>query len=57
MRHIFKCISCNKYTMKEICGCGNKGLIARPLKYTPDDRFVRYRREAKLTEYAARGLL
>ena len=43
--------------MKEICGCGNKGLIARPLKYTPDDRFVRYRREAKLTEYAARGLL
>ena len=57
MRHILKCANCNKYTMKETCDCGNKTLIAKPLKYSPNDRFSAYRRKAKINEYAERGLL
>ena len=57
MKHIFKCVKCNKYTMKEVCKCGNKTLLAKPLKYSPDDRFIAYRRKAKTDEYARRGLL
>lgn len=43
--------------MKEICNCGDKAVIARPLKYSADDRLAPYRRKAKIQEYAARGLL
>ncbi len=57
MKRIFKCTKCNKYTMKETCDCGNKTLLSRPLKYTPNDKFAVYRRKAKLGEYARRGLL
>lgn len=57
MRHIFKCTNCNKYTMKEICDCGNKTITPRPLKYAPNDKLGQYRRKAKLDEYAKRGLL
>lgn len=57
MRQIFKCNGCNKYTMKEVCGCGNKTMAPRPLKYSPDNRLSSYRRKAKLNEYAQRGLI
>ncbi|MBI2652190.1 ribosome biogenesis protein [Candidatus Woesearchaeota archaeon] len=57
MRHIFKCVNCNNYTMKEICECGNKSLLSRHMKYSPDDKFGSYRRKAKLNEYLKRGLL
>jgi H/ACA ribonucleoprotein complex subunit 3 len=57
MKHILKCAKCNKYTMKEICGCGSKTLVAKPLKYSPEDKFSSYRRKAKLNEYAGKGLI
>ena len=57
MKHIFKCSNCSRYTMKETCGCGEKTLAPKPLKYTPDDRMGSYRRKAKINDYAARGLL
>lgn len=57
MKHVLKCIKCNKYTMKEVCDCGSKTLLSRPLKYSPDDKFVSYRRKAKLKEYSERGLI
>jgi len=57
MRQIFKCNKCNKYTMKDTCDCGNNATVPRPLKYSPNDRFISYRRKAKLHEYAERGLL
>lgn len=57
MRQIFKCNKCSKYTMKDTCDCGNKAAVPRPLKYSPNDRFISYRRKAKLHEYAERGLL
>lgn len=43
--------------MKEICDCGSKTFIPKPLKFTPDDKLAKYRRKAKLEEYAARGLV
>ena len=57
MKHIFKCTICSKYTMKEVCGCGNKTLSAKPLKYVPNDKYNSYRRKIKVEEYKKRGLL
>jgi len=57
MRHIFKCDNCKKYTMKEICSCGNKTSSPRPMKFSPIDKFTSYRRMAKTKEYEGRGLL
>ncbi|MBI3026480.1 ribosome biogenesis protein [Candidatus Woesearchaeota archaeon] len=57
MKHILKCISCNKYTMQEVCGCGAKTAIAKPMRYTHDDKFSSYRRRAKIEDYIKRGLL
>ncbi|MBI2653778.1 ribosome biogenesis protein [Candidatus Woesearchaeota archaeon] len=57
MKHIFKCSNCNKYTMKEVCSCGSNTLSAKPLKYTPDDKFSSYRRRAKLEDYGKRDLI
>jgi len=56
-KHIFKCANCSKYTMKEVCACGSRTLVSRPLKYTPDDRFAPYKRKAKLEDYMKRGLI
>lgn len=50
-------MKCKKYTMKEICDCGNSALIAKPLKYSVDDKLASYRRMAKHEEYLKRGLL
>jgi H/ACA ribonucleoprotein complex subunit 3 len=47
MRHIFKCIKCGAYTMKEKCSCGENAVTTKPAKYSPDDRFSSYRRTAK----------
>lgn len=57
MKHILKCISCNKYTIQEVCGCGAKTAIAKPMRYTHDDKFSSYRRRAKIEDYIKRGLL
>ncbi len=43
--------------MKEVCACGTKALIPRPMKYSPDDKFVSYRRKAKIDDYRKMGLL
>ena len=57
MKHIFKCSSCGRYTMKETCDCGSNTIAPKPLKFTPDDKLSKYRRKAKLDEYANRGLI
>ena len=57
MRHILKCAECGKYSMKDLCACGNRTLAAKPLKFSLDDRFSSYRRKAKLGEYSNRGLI
>jgi len=47
MKHILKCEKCGKYTMKELCSCGGKAITTKPAKFSVDDRYAKYRREAK----------
>ena len=39
-----KCNFCNKFTLKEKCiQCHNETTSAHPAKYSPDDKYLRYR--------------
>ncbi len=41
---IRKCQQCGTYTMKEICpSCSGKTVMAIPMKYSPADKFQKYR--------------
>ncbi len=44
MVHIRKCL-CGSYTLKEKCPqCGKDTFIPRPARFSPEDRYGRYRR-------------
>ncbi len=45
MRYILRrCLNCNIYTLKEICNiCNNKTSVAHPPRFSPDDKYIRYR--------------
>lgn len=47
MKHILKCTKCGVYTMKEKCECGERAVSPKPVKYSADDKFGKYRRIAK----------
>jgi H/ACA ribonucleoprotein complex subunit 3 len=55
MKHIMKCPVCGKYTMKENC-CEITN-PAKPLKYSPEDKYGEYRRKLKEEEIKKKGLL
>ncbi|MBD3163571.1 RNA-protein complex protein Nop10 [Candidatus Woesearchaeota archaeon] len=58
MRHILKCKACNAYTMKEACPkCAEKTSTAAPPKYSPDDKYAKYRRIAKEGERKKESIL
>ncbi len=57
MKHILKCTNCNKYTMKLICTCGNKTIDVKPPKYSPEDKYAKYRREVKHPELIEKNKL
>ena len=58
MKHIHFCNICSKYTMKEVCpSCGGKANLAKPPKYSPEDKYADYRRESKEKELQEKGLL
>ncbi|TLX92837.1 MAG: RNA-protein complex protein Nop10 [Thaumarchaeota archaeon] len=39
-----RCSTCKRYTLKEECSrCGNKTVSVHPGKYSPDDKYARYR--------------
>ncbi len=41
---LLKCVNCLKYTMEATCPhCGGATVIAAPAKYSPDDKYARYR--------------
>jgi H/ACA ribonucleoprotein complex subunit 3 len=46
MKHIMKCAKCGKYTLKNEC-CGERTIIPKPAKYSPYDKYARYRRQYK----------
>lgn len=48
MTLIRNCVKCGTYTMKEVCPrCGTATKTAHPPKFSPEDRYGRYRRMAK----------
>ena len=57
MKHILKCEECETYTMKEKCNCGGKAITSKPPKYSPEDKYASYRREAKKEMMESEGLL
>ena len=39
-----KCPGCAQYTLKERCPkCGEETVSAHPAKFSPDDKYMRYR--------------
>jgi len=46
MKKILKCKVCGIFTMKE-SHCGEKTLSPKPAKYSPEDKYGKYRRLAK----------
>jgi H/ACA ribonucleoprotein complex subunit 3 len=39
-----KCVQCSRYTLKSICPyCGSSTRIPHPAKFSPDDKYARYR--------------
>ncbi|MFB3096297.1 MAG: RNA-protein complex protein Nop10 [Nitrosopumilaceae archaeon] len=41
---IRKCIVCKRFTLKDNCpNCGKKTEMVHPAKFSPDDKYVRYR--------------
>jgi H/ACA ribonucleoprotein complex subunit 3 len=41
---LHRCTKCGKYTLSEKCpSCGGAAVTAHPARYSPDDRYARYR--------------
>jgi H/ACA ribonucleoprotein complex subunit 3 len=39
-----KCQRCNRYSLKEKCSlCNQETISAHPAKFSPDDKYMRYR--------------
>lgn len=57
MKHILKCTACGSYTLKEVCACGAKTATPKPAKFSPDDRYGNYRRQAKYKILKEKGML
>ena len=50
-----KCVKCGKYTLhKDVCPyCGGAVRLAHPAKFSPDDKYLRYRMAMKKEQLAA----
>ena len=58
VQSILKCKSCNNYTLKEVCPkCGGEAITCRPAKYSPEDKYASYRRQAKKEQLQKEGLI
>ena len=56
-RHILRCRRCRAYSMEEKCRCGGEAITTRPPKYTPKDKYAKYRRIAKRNGLEKEGLI
>ena len=48
--HILKCSSCKKYGLSIKCSCGFKRERVSPPRFSPEDKYAEYRRQAKLND-------
>jgi len=44
---ILKCEKCGKYTLENFCDCGGKCLTPKPAKFSPEDKYSKYRLDYK----------
>ncbi len=56
MKKILFCKECNTYTMEEK-HCNKKTIDPRPPKFSPEDKYAKYRREVKKQALKKEGLL
>ena len=49
-KHILRCTTCNEYGLSSVCTCGGKRMLCVPPKYSPEDKYGKYRRMAKEQE-------
>lgn len=57
MKHILKCTACGSYTLKEVCVCGSGTATPKPAKFSPEDHYGNYRRQAKYKILKEKGML
>jgi len=43
--------------MMERCSCGGSAVTVKPAKYSPEDKYGKYRRETQKKELEEKGLL
>lgn len=46
-KEMLKCPSCRSYGLREECPCGGARITVVPAKYSPEDKYARYRRKYK----------
>lgn len=46
--HILKCANCKTYGLSVDCSCGFKKERVVPPRFSPEDKYAEYRRQAKL---------
>ncbi|KYK29869.1 MAG: ribosome biogenesis protein [Candidatus Proteinoplasmatales archaeon SG8-5] len=44
---ILKCVDCGSYTLKKECACGGSAVTPHPPRFSPEDRYGKYRRQLK----------
>ena len=44
---ILRCTTCHSYGLSHQCDCGGKRMLYKPAKYSPEDKYAKYRRMAK----------
>jgi len=58
MKHIMTCSECKIYTMKLECkSCSKKTVLAKPPKFSHNDKYQDYRRKVKREDLEKRNLL
>jgi len=58
MMHIFKCKNCGIYTIKEKCPkCGMETVRPIPPKYSPVDKYGKYRRKFRFESLKEQGFI
>jgi H/ACA ribonucleoprotein complex subunit 3 len=47
MKQLRYCTECKIYTLDKICGKEHETIVPQPPKFSPEDRYAKYRRIAK----------
>mgnify|MGYP001613299638 CR=1 FL=1 len=57
MKRLLYCDKCSAYTLKETHDCGSVSVLHQPAKWSPDDKYGKYRLEARREELKKKGLV